>query len=150
VRHPGDGLQGLEEHVVIAIRLDPTHHRGIVRSRRFEHVGNRDQADIETLLHLLQLSFDRLLFGAGGFNARLRPKHVEIGGGDPNDQVAFSIRKVMFRLDRQRLGSTEIEPARRIEDGLSKLRIPPVAIGGLGRHCKDLPEARAVRIEVEA
>jgi hypothetical protein len=42
------------------------------------HVGNRDQADLETLLRLLELSRDRGTLGVGKFDIVLRCEYGEV------------------------------------------------------------------------
>src|SRR5262249_10463286 len=55
VRLSGQRVQRFELNALVAFRLNALHDDVVVRGRRVEDVGDRDETHVETLLHLLLL-----------------------------------------------------------------------------------------------
>ena len=81
-----------------------------MRGARFLHVGDRDQADLEALLRLLELTVDRLQRRVGGRQRILGREHVEIGLRDAHQQVLLRSTIVRFRERDLRIGTPELLP----------------------------------------
>ena len=72
---------------MIAGGLHAYHLGAVVRGLRFEHVGDGNQTDVETLLHLFELALDRSLGGFRGIEKILGAQHVQIGDHCANDEI---------------------------------------------------------------
>ena len=83
----GQLAQGFAIVVERVLRGDHVGHGGIVLGLGIVDVGDRRQADLEALLGLLHLAVQGLLVGLGELERILGREHVEIRGGDADQQV---------------------------------------------------------------
>ena len=81
-----------------ALRLNDGRSRLIVRSARFLHVGDGDQADLEALVRLLELARERFERRLRGVDGVLRGEHVEVALRRALNQILLRGLVVGFRL----------------------------------------------------
>ena len=103
-----------------------------------QHVGLVRQADIEALVGLIELAFERGFFGLGRGQVVLGAQHVEVAVGGLQDQVLLGRRELQRSLFVDVLGGLELEPAIGTEQRLRQGRLirMGIAVGG-GRRLID-------------
>ena len=122
----GERAQAFEEDALVARRLDAVHHGVVELGLRVEHVGDRDEADVETLLHLLELSPDGFLGGLRGLQGGLAAQHVEIRIRNAGDELLGCRREVPLGLLGGGAGAQIAVPARHVDHRLADVG-PPAA-----------------------
>ena len=100
----GQGDQGFEGIVDLALRDDAVGARRVETGLGLEHIGLVRQADVEALVGLIQLAIEGRFFGLGRGQVVLGAQHREIGFGTLQDQVLFGRRQLQCRLLANRLG----------------------------------------------
>ncbi|KPW87851.1 Unknown protein sequence [Pseudomonas syringae pv. cerasicola] len=116
----GQRHQGLKRIIHLALGENPAGTRGVVAGLRLQHVGLVRQADIETLVGLIELAFERCLLGLGRGQIVLGAQHAEIALCRLQDQVLLGSRQLECRLLVARLGGLQLEPAVGTEDRLAQ------------------------------
>ena len=149
----GQGDQGFEGIIHLALRNDAVGACGVVAGLRVQHVGLVREADIEALVGLIELAFERGFFGLGRGQVVLAAQHVEVAVGGLQDQVLLGRRELQRGLFVDVLGGLELEPAIGAEQRLRQGRLVRMSIAvGRGRrlidrraHVGNIGAAREVR-----
>ena len=144
----GERAQPLEVDVVVALGLDARHDFVVVGGLGLQHVRDRHQADVEALLHLLQLPLHGLFGRHHRLQSRLAAQDVEIGRGDPRDQALSGRFEVPVGLLGARLRAAVVEPARQVQHRLVDASAPAAPFHFTVQ--KGTPEIAAALVEVRA
>ncbi|MNJ17215.1 hypothetical protein D3C77_114920 [compost metagenome] len=128
----GQGDQGFESVVDLALRHNPVGPRGVVTGLGLQDVGLVRKPHIETLVGLVQLAFERGFFRFGRCQVVLSTQDGEIVLGTLQDQVLLCGRQLQRSLFVDGLGGLQLEPAIGAKDRLSQGRRPGItaAVGG--------------------
>ena len=133
-----------------ALGRDHAGGRAVVRRTRLLHVGDRDQADFEALLRLLELAVDRLECRRRRGQRVVGREHVEVALRYAHHQVL--LRGAVVGLRERDLGTGTLErlPLVPAEEGLGELYlvVPEVGVRLLA-VVDDRDHGRRVRIVVE-
>ncbi|MNG98487.1 hypothetical protein D3C79_576300 [compost metagenome] len=149
----GQGHQGLEGILYLALGNDPVGPRRVVAGLGLQHVGLVGEADVESFVGLVQLALEGSFLGLGRGQVVLGTEHGEVILRGLQDQVLFGSRQLQRRLFVDRLGRLQLEPAVSAEDRLRQGRAPGIAAavaGGrwfvqLGAGVQHLGTGRQVR-----
>ena len=102
--------------------------RLIVRGARFLHVGDRDQADLEALVRLLELARERFERRLRGVDGVLRGEHIEVALRGALDQVLLRGLVVGFGLRDLCVGALQRRPLIPAEQRLAQRDVVLVAL----------------------
>ena len=95
--------------------------RQVINRLCLVHFGNGYQADFFTLTGAFKLALSGFFFLLARAQIVNRPQHVEISGGDPDDQVLFLRLEVVHPGLVGLLGALVVVPVGHIEQGLGKV-----------------------------
>ncbi len=131
----GQGDQGLERVLYLALGDDPVGPGGIVAGLGLQHVGLVGKADVETFVGLVQLALEGRFLGLGSRQVVLGAQYREVILRGLQDQVLLGSRQLQGCLFVHRFGGLQLEPAIRAEDRLREGRAPGIAaaVGGSRR-----------------
>ena len=149
----GQGDQRFKRIIHLTLRDDPVGSCGVVTGLRLQHVGLVRQADVEALVGLIELAFERGFFGLGRGQVVLGAQHVEVAFGGLQNQVLLGRRELQRGLFIDVLGGLKLEPAIGAEQRLRQSRLirMSIAVGGgrrlidRGAHVGHFGAAREVR-----
>ncbi len=116
----GQGEQRLKRILHLALGDHPVRPRGIESGLRFEGIGAVGEADLETLVGLVELSLEGCLFGLDRCQVVLGLQHREISLGALQDQILLGDRVFQRRLLADRLRRLQLEPAIGTEQRLAQ------------------------------
>ncbi|MCY1518056.1 hypothetical protein D9M68_527620 [compost metagenome] len=119
----GQGGQGLEGVVHLALGDDPVGACGVVAGLGFEHVGLVGEADVEALVGLVELALERRFLGLGRGQVVLGAQHGEVVFGGLQDQVLLGRGELQGGLLGGGFGGLQLEPAVGAEDRLAQGRL---------------------------
>ena len=154
----GQGDQGFERVVHLALRNDPIGARRVVAGLGLQHVGLVREADVEAFVGLIELALEGGFFGLGRGQVVLAAQHVEVVFCRLQNQVLLGRRELQRRLFVDVLGGLILEPAIGAEQWLGQGRLIGVgaAVGNgrrlidIGTHVGDLGAAGEVRQQAGA
>ena len=128
----GQGDQGFEGILHLALGDDPVGPGSVVAGLRLQHVGLVRKADVEAFVGLVQLALEGRFFSFGRGQVVLGAKHGEVVLGSLQDQVLLGGRQFQRGLFVDGLGGLQLEPAVGTEDWLRQGGAPGVAaaVGG--------------------
>jgi hypothetical protein len=98
--------------------------RLVVSRLRFLYVRDGDQANLKTLLRLLQLTGNRLAVCIEGGKSVFRSQNVEVGLADTDDQVLLSRFTIRFGLGDHFISATQTNDLVPAENGLAQTNRP--------------------------
>ena len=134
----GQGDQRLERIIDLTLGDDAVGSRGVVTGLRLQHVGLVRKADIEALVGLIELTFERRFFSLGRSQIVLAAQHVEVAFGALQDQVLLGGRELQRGLFVDVFGCLILEPAIGAEQRLREGRLVGMrAAVGDGRRLVD-------------
>ncbi len=132
VLHVGDLAQELLCGGELALGGDQVGGGRVACGARFLHVGDGDEAHLEALVGLLELTRDGIERGLLGLDVVLGGEHVEITRGHAQCQVLLRDAVVRIRLRDDPSGLLQAHQLAPVEDALVELQAPAGALG-LGR-----------------
>ena len=119
----GQGDQGFERIIDLALGQNPVGSRGVITGLGLQHVGLVRQAHVEALIGLVELALERRFFCLGRGQVVLAAQHVEIVFGTLQDQVLLGRRELQGGLFVDVFGCLELEPAVSAEQWLGQGRL---------------------------
>ena len=154
----GQRDQRLEGIIDLTLGNDAVGPCGVVTGLRLQHISLVREADIEALVGLVELTFERRFFSLGRGQIVLAAQHIEVAFGRLQDQVLLGRRQLQRGLFVDVLGGLVLEPAIGAEQWLRQRRLIGVraAVGngrGLvdrGAHVGDFGATGQVRQETGA
>lgn len=134
----GQGDQGFECIIHLALGDDSIGACSVVAGLRLQHIGLVRETDIEAFVGLIELAFECGFLGFGRGQVVLGAQNVEIASGGLQNQVLLGRRELQCSLFVDVLGGLELKPAIGTEQWLSQCRLigMSVTVGGGRRLIK--------------